>query len=141
MSALLPEAWPKPLLGAIRVSNRYLLNPLMLRLAGHKHWYASVIRHTGRRSGKQYATPVVADRTADGFVIPLPYGTGVDWLQNVLAAGQANVSAQGESYDVAQPEVIDAEAALPMLSADRKRTFARLGIAHYLRVRDASPPN
>lgn len=141
MSALLPEAWPKPLLGAIRVSNRYLLNPLMLRLAGHKHWYASAIRHTGRRSGKQYATPVVADRTADGFVIPLPYGTGVDWLQNVLAAGRATISSQGESYDVAQPEVIDAEVALPMLSADRKRTFARLGIAHYLRVRDASAPN
>ncbi|OBG93272.1 nitroreductase [Mycobacterium sp. E3251] len=141
MSALLPEAWPKPLLGAIRVSNRYLLNPLMLRLAGRKHWYASVIHHTGRRSGKQFATPVVADRTASGFVIPLPYGTGVDWLQNVLAAGRASISCQGESYDVAQPEVIDAEAALPMLSADRKRTFARLGIAHYLKVSDASSPN
>ncbi|HUH69305.1 MAG TPA: nitroreductase, partial [Mycobacterium sp.] len=57
----------------------------MLRLAGRKHWYASAIRHAGRRSGKQYATPVVADRVADGFVIPLPYGTRVDWLQNVLA--------------------------------------------------------
>ena len=136
MSALLPEAWPKPLLGAIPVSNRYLLNPLMLRLAGRKHWYASTIHHTGRRSGKQYATPVVADRVDGGFVIPLPYGTGVDWLQNVLATGHATISSQGESYDVAQPEVIDASVALPVLSADRQRTFSRLGIGHYLRVKD-----
>lgn len=141
MSALLPEAWPKPLLGAIRVSNRYLLNPLMLRLAGRKHWYASAIRHTGRRSGKQYATPVVADRTDGGFVIPLPYGTRVDWLQNVLAAGRAAISFQGESYDVAQPEIIDAAAALPLLSTERQRTFGRLGIEHFLRVKDASSQN
>ncbi|OCB33377.1 nitroreductase [Mycobacterium malmoense] len=140
MSALLPEAWPKPLLGAIRLHNKYLLNPLMLRLAGRKHWYASTVRHTGRRSGKEYTTPVVADRTADGFVVPLPYGTRVDWLQNVLAAGRATISSRGESYQVAQPEVIDAATALPMLSAEHKRTFARLGIEHYLEVRDAAPP-
>lgn len=134
MSALTPEAWPKPLLGAVRVSNKHLLNPLMLRLAGHKHWYASAIRHTGRRSGKQYVTPVVADRTADGFVIPLPYGTRVDWLRNVLAAGRATIASQGETYDVAQPELIDAATALPTVSADHRRTFQRVGIERYLKV-------
>ncbi|OBG57858.1 nitroreductase [Mycobacterium sp. E3339] len=141
MSALTPEAWPKPLLGAVRVSNRYLLNPLMLRLAGRKHWYASAIHHTGRRSGKQYTTPIVADRIDDGFVVPLPYGTRVDWLQNVLAAGGASISSDGESYQVTRPEVLDAAAAMPMLSAERRRTFARVGIQHYLKVRDAAPPS
>lgn len=141
MSALTPETWPKPVLGAVRVWNRHLLNPLMLRLAGHKHWYAAAIHHTGRRSGKPYATPVVADRTADGFVIPLPYGTGVDWLRNVLHAGRATIAAQGESHAVAQPEVIGAAEALPMLSSRRRRTFTRVGIQRYLRVRDASSPN
>jgi deazaflavin-dependent oxidoreductase (nitroreductase family) len=123
-------------LNAVRVSNKYLLNPVMLRLAGHKHWYAAAIRHTGRRSGKQYTTPVVADRMTDGFVIPLPYGTKVDWLHNVLAAGRATISSGGESYDVVQPEVIDAGAALPVLSARRRRTFQRVGIEQYLRVKD-----
>jgi deazaflavin-dependent oxidoreductase (nitroreductase family) len=105
--ALTPGSWPKPLLNAVRASNRYLLNPVMLRLAGRKYWYASAVRHTGRRSGKQYVTPVVADRVADGFAIPLPYGARVDWLQNVRAAGRATIASQGESYDVVQPEVID----------------------------------
>lgn len=136
---LAPGSWPTPLLNAIRASNRRLLNPVMLRLAGRKHWYAAAIRHTGRRSGKQYTTPVVAERVPGGFVIPLPYGTRVDWLQNVLAAGRATISVQGESHDVVQPAIIDAATALPLLSDQRRRTFQRVGIEHYLRVAGQPP--
>lgn len=135
---LAPGSWPAPLLNAVRASNRHLLNPVMLRLAGHKHWYAAAIRHTGRRSGKQYATPVVVERVPDGFIIPLPYGTRVDWLQNVLASGRATISVHGESHDVVQPAIIDAAAALPLLSDQRRRTFRRVGIEQYLRLED--PP-
>lgn len=80
---------------AVRIFNKHVLNPLMLNLAGRKHWYASVIRHTGRRSAKIYATPVVADRVPDGFILPLPYGTDVDWLRNLLASGEAALTAVG----------------------------------------------
>ena len=117
------------------MSNKYFLNPVMVRLAGRKNFYAAVIRHTGRKSGKQYSTPVVADRVQDGYIIPLPYGKHVDWLQNVLAAGRATVSAEGESHDVTDPEVIDAATALPMLSERRRRTFEPVGIENYLKVK------
>lgn len=133
---LAPGSWPTPLLNAVRTSNRYLLNPLMLRRAGRKHFYAAAITHTGRRSGKQYTTPVVAERITDGFVIPLPYGAGVDWLHNVLATGRASIRSQGEDFDVVQPEVIESESALPLLSAQRRRTFERVGIKQYLQVKD-----
>ena len=69
--------------------NKFVLNPVMMHLAGRKNWYASVIRHTGRRTGKTYATPVLAEQVASGFVArqdcrlqriasnegPLPRGT------------------------------------------------------------------
>ena len=133
--ALAPVTWPRPLLRAVRTSNKYLLNPVMGTLAGRKNWYAAAVRHTGRKSGKQYSTPVVAIRVQDGFIIPLPYGTRVDWLQNVLAAGRATVSAEGGTHDVTEPEVIDAATVLPMLSPRRRRTFERVGIAQYLKVK------
>jgi len=135
--ALAPGTWPHPLLRAIRISNKYLVNPFMVARAGRKNSYAGAIRHTGRKSGKQYATPVGVDRVQDGFIIPLAYGTQVDWLQNVLAAGRATVSAEGETHDVTEPEVIDAATALPMLSSKRRRTFERMGIAQFLRVKFA----
>jgi deazaflavin-dependent oxidoreductase (nitroreductase family) len=133
--ALAPGTWPPPLLRAIRTFNKYLLNPVMGRLGGRKNSYAAVIRHTGRKSGKQYSTPVGADRTPDGFIIPVAYGIRVDWLQNVRAAGRATVLADGESHDVAEPELLDAATALPMLEPKRRRTYERMGIPHYLHVK------
>ncbi|MGD1255547.1 nitroreductase [Mycobacterium seoulense] len=136
MMSLAPETWPTPLLNTIRTSNKYLLNPLMLRLAGRKNWYAAAIEHTGRRSGKVYTTPIVAERIDGGFVIPLPYGTAVDWLQNVRAAGRATISSHGEKYEVVRPEIIDAGEALPLVSPRRRRTFERVGIEGFLKVKD-----
>jgi deazaflavin-dependent oxidoreductase (nitroreductase family) len=132
--ALAPGTWPRPLLRAIRISNKYLLNPVMGARAGRKNSYAAAIRHTGRKSGKQYSTPVGAERVQDGFVIPLGYGTQVDWLQNVIAAGRATLTAEGENHDVTSPEVIDAATALPMLSPSRRRSWERVGVAQYLKV-------
>jgi deazaflavin-dependent oxidoreductase (nitroreductase family) len=36
--AVARDSWPRTLRDAVRVSNRYVLNPVMLRLAGRKHW-------------------------------------------------------------------------------------------------------
>lgn len=133
--ALAPESWPEPFRGLIRTSNKYLLNPLMLRLAGKRFWYASVVKHTGRRSGKTYSTPVVADRVGQDIIIPLPYGTQVDWVRNVLTAGRTTVVRKGETLTVREPELIDSSQALPMLQRERRRTFERAHIGHFLRMR------
>jgi deazaflavin-dependent oxidoreductase (nitroreductase family) len=127
----------RPVRDAVRTFNKHVLNPAMLRFAGHRHFYAGIIRHTGRRSGKSYATPVVLDRVADGFILPLPYGTQVDWLRNVFAAGKAIVTVGGETFDVVEPEIIDAAVALPQLSDRRRRAFTRFGIDNFLKVRIA----
>lgn len=117
-----------------RTFNKFVLNPVMMLLAGRKHWYAAVISHTGRHSGKKYATPVVADRVRGGFILPLPYGTGVDWLRNVLASGQATITIGGHAFDVVDPEIIDAAVAAPELSPRRRRAFERFGISNFVKL-------
>ncbi|MBP1820981.1 nitroreductase [Mycobacterium sp. OAE908] len=124
-----------PVGDAVRSFNKHVLNPATLHFAGRKHFYAGRVRHTGRRSGKAYDTPAVIDRVTDGFILPLPYGTRVDWLRNVLAAGEATVTVDGESFDVVEPEIIDAAAALPQLSNWRRRAFARFRIDEFLKVK------
>lgn len=110
----------------------------MLHLAGRRHFYASVIRHRGRSSGRTYATPVVAERVGDGFVVPLPYGTEVDWLRNVAAAGTATITSDGQSFSVGAPEIVDAAEAAPWLSARRRRAFERFGIARFAHFTSAT---
>lgn len=127
--ALTPESWPAPLRSAIRTSNKYLLNPITRRLAK-----PTTIRHIGRKSGREFVTPVGAERVPDGFVIPLGYGTQVDWLRNVLAAGEAIITVDGEAHGVREPRVIDAAQALPMLEPRVRRRYGRLGIGQYLKV-------
>ncbi|MFN6545096.1 nitroreductase/quinone reductase family protein [Mycolicibacterium nivoides] len=123
-----------PFRNVVRTFNKHVLNPVMLRLAGRKHWYASVIRHTGRNSGKKYATPVVAEKVAGGFLIPLPYGPGVDWLRNVLAAGKATITSGGETHEVTAPEIVDLPAAALQLPARRRRAFERFGVDKFVKV-------
>jgi deazaflavin-dependent oxidoreductase (nitroreductase family) len=65
--------------------NRNVLNRLvggtLTKLPGF-----GVVLHRGRKSGKEYRTPVKLLRTGDRYVISLPYGPHSDWVKNVLAA-------------------------------------------------------
>src|SRR3712207_5680262 len=83
----------RPVTDAMRTLNKHFANPAMMKLAGRRHWFVTLVRHTGRRSGREYATPVVAMPTSDGFLISLPYGEGVDGLKTVLAARRATIKA------------------------------------------------
>lgn len=121
-----------------RFFNKRITNPALMKLAGHRHWYATVIRHTGRRSGREYATPVWAQPAEENFLIPLPYGENVDWIRNVLAAGRAAIEAQGESYIVVEPEVVDRADAEPFVSTHARLLFRLFGIERYLKVKRLS---
>ncbi len=55
---------------AVRSFNRHVLNPVMLLMAGRRRWYAAAIVHRGRRSGRRYTTPVVAEKVGDGIIVP-----------------------------------------------------------------------
>jgi deazaflavin-dependent oxidoreductase (nitroreductase family) len=96
-------------LHTIRQANKRVLNPLMLHLAGHRHWYAARLEHVGRRSGRRYATPVVAQPVEGGFAIPLPYGTDVDWRRNLQAAGSGVLQVGGTRHTIRDPRVAAVE--------------------------------
>ncbi len=86
----------------VRGFNRAFGNPHQMKTAGTQGAYASVIRHVGRTTGRSYETPLVPFATEDGFVIALPYGSGTDWLKNVMASGSATIVHEGDTYRVDQ---------------------------------------
>ncbi|WP_238559644.1 MULTISPECIES: nitroreductase/quinone reductase family protein [Mycobacterium ulcerans group] len=123
----------RPAINAIRRFNRAVLNPAMLTMAGSAHWYASVIHHQGRTTGRAYATPVVAERVGDQFYIPLPYGR-TDWCANVMAAGECTVEHKGRRYRTTAPAVIGFAVAAPFISARSRRTFRLYKVRSFLRL-------
>jgi len=120
----------------IRRFNRTILNPILLRVADRFHGtYPAVVSHVGRRSGRRYRTPVVAQPVDGGFVIPLPYGTETDWCRNVRAAGHFSIERAGQTYEVGNPEVVGPAEALPLVRDRARRAWQRFRIANVLRVR------
>lgn len=115
-----------------------LLNPVMRSLAGRQHvaLFAQV-RHCGRRTGRAYITPVTARPTADGFVVPLTFGEGSDWIRNVLAAGGCVIRWDGVDYSMADPEVIDWATARPAFTPIERALIPVIGIERFVRLRHA----
>ena len=68
----------------------------------------ALIVHKGRKSGREYRTPVLAWRSGDRLGVVLYYGERAEWLRNVLAAGGAEVVRGGRTMRLADPRVVDA---------------------------------
>ena len=121
---------------AVDVVRRFsrLFRPFQMRTAGRPGAYAAVIRHTGRRSGRTYETPVGAVATDDGFVIALPYGSRAHWVRNVLVSGTAVIVMDGRESQVAQPELIPLESVAARFSPGDQRGHRMFGVRECLRV-------
>jgi hypothetical protein len=123
-------------LDRVRQFNKRILNPVVLRRVVRAHAaYPAVVHHLGRRSGHSYSTPVAAEPTSSGFVIPLPYGIEADWCRNVLAVGTSTIERRGVTYTVGDPELIEVSEALAELPLQSRLIYQLVGIKHFLRVR------
>jgi deazaflavin-dependent oxidoreductase (nitroreductase family) len=96
----------------------------------------AILEHQGRKSGRSFRTPVVARRTADGFFIPMPFGTGTDWVRNVITTGGCAIKWKGRRYELTAPEIVDPEAAQAAFAGWQSAMFRPIGIDHFLRLRD-----
>ena len=109
---------PSPVVKIVMRPMTKMLNPLIVKLAGRRHFaMAAQIRHVGRRSGRTYTTPVSARRSGDTVVIALTFGNQSDWSRNVRSAGGASIRIEGEDYDVTQPQFLSRQEAKPLVRA------------------------
>ncbi|MEN8239246.1 MAG: nitroreductase family deazaflavin-dependent oxidoreductase [Actinomycetota bacterium] len=119
-----------------------LTNPMLVRFAGQPGGNLATVHHVGRRTGMAYTTPVMAHQSHGDVIIPLPYGTDVDWLRNIQSAGHADVDLDGQRFTVDQPVVVDIDevvGALPTTLASLVRSY-RTRIALRLHVSTFSVP-
>jgi deazaflavin-dependent oxidoreductase (nitroreductase family) len=109
--------------------NRHVTNPVQRMWAG---WLPpfGILEHVGRRSGKEYRTPLNVF-TADidgkpGVAILLTYGPDRDWLKNLNAAGGGRMHRNAKTFGVTEPRTVTKEEATPHVSAAWRPIFGRL---------------
>ena len=93
-----------------------------------------VITHVGRTSGTTYRTPLEATPVDGGYMFVLMYGSGSDWVKNVLAAGSAILSIDGEEIELTAPRVVNEHAAWQLLPTTKKRPPSFLRVDEYLQM-------
>ena len=90
----------------------------------------TVIRHRGRKSGKSYETAISAYCKGNTVAIMLAHGK-TNWVKNILAAGEADLTLGGRAVHLVNPRIVAAgtdDASLPRMA----RFGARRGIGVFV---------
>jgi deazaflavin-dependent oxidoreductase (nitroreductase family) len=96
-----------------------------------------LIEHRGRRTGREYQTPVEVFRAEGGFIVALTYGPGTDWLRNIQAAGSAELHTRGQVFRVSEPRVYKDETRAGIRPAERQ-VLRLFGVSDFVHL-TASP--
>ena len=112
-----------------------VINPITRLFAGSVPGFA-MLTHVGRKSGRTYHTPINVFRRGDHYVFALTYGSDVQWLKNIFAAGSVEMRTRGRDIRLVEPElIIDPELRLMPLPL---RIAGKLNrVTEFLRMRAA----
>jgi deazaflavin-dependent oxidoreductase (nitroreductase family) len=95
---------PRTRLQFMRPFTIRFVNPLTRLVAGWLPGFG-ILQYRGRTSGKTYRTPMNVFRRGDHMVFALTYGSDVQWVKNVLAAGELLVRTGGRTVHLVDPEL------------------------------------
>jgi deazaflavin-dependent oxidoreductase (nitroreductase family) len=114
--------------------NRFVTNPLGRLVAGWAPGFG-IIRHRGRKSGKAYSTPLNIFRIDHGFVIALTYGSDVDWLKNVVAAGGCTVRYRGRTVELTAPEFVGVDEGMALMPGPVRAILRAIAVTEFVKLR------
>lgn len=117
-----------------------IFNRLSIHFAGWLPSFA-ILTHVGRTSGKTYRTPINVFHRGDHVVFALTYGSDVQWLKNIMAAGECEMRTRGRDVHLVEPElIIDPDLKLMPAPVRVMGRFNRVTELLRMRVVDADQP-
>src|SRR5262245_3636770 len=97
-----------PLSRSVALFNRRVLNRFTGRLATRVPGFGVMV-HSGRKTHRQYRTPVNVFRRSGNYVVALTYGPDTDWVRNVLASGECTLETRGRTIRLSRPRLFHDE--------------------------------
>lgn len=117
-----------------QVVNRYV-NPFTRPVAKRLPGFA-ILSHRGRKTGRTYRTPINVFHKDNGYYfIFLTYGSHVQWVKNVLAAGSCSIETRGRVVELVEPELITDPELRPAPPHVRFVERRIAGVTQYVRMR------
>jgi deazaflavin-dependent oxidoreductase (nitroreductase family) len=136
------ERWPPggavPIPARVAQWNKVGLNRVVRHVAPWAPGLGLVV-HRGRRSGREYQTPVNVFPTETGYVVALTYGAGnTDWVKNVLAAGGCELRTRGRARQLDSPRVYHDETRTGIRQPHRT-VLGLIGVTEFLALTTVDP--
>lgn len=124
-----------PAMKFMRPFTTRVVNPITRRFAGRLPGFG-ILSYVGRRSGRRYRTPINVFRHGQDYVFALTYSSDVDWVKNVMAAGECELETMGRTVRLSDPRLfVDPKQRLMPLPV---RLFLRLmRVTEFLSMRPA----
>jgi deazaflavin-dependent oxidoreductase (nitroreductase family) len=124
---------PRPPLAVIRPFTTHVFNPISRLFV---RWLPGfgILGYRGRKSGKAYRTPMNVFGRGDVWVFALTYGSDVQWVRNVLAAGEATLEIRRRRIRLVDPEVfVDPDRRLMPFGV--RQVLGLMRVAEFMRMR------
>jgi len=129
---------PKPRIAAIRPFTTRVVNPVTRRIAGRLPGFA-ILEVRGRRTGRLHRVPINVFHHGDQVVFALTYSSDVDWVRNVLAAGECWMVTRGRRVPLVEPELI-VDPRQRLVPGPVRLGLRAMRVTEFLRMRRASVP-
>ena len=126
---------PRTRLAFLRPFTVRFVNPATRLVAGWLPWFG-ILRYRGRTTGKAYRTPMNVFRDGDEYVFALTYGSDVQWVKNILAAGECGLRSMGRERRLVQPRLYTDPTRRDMPFPVRQ-LLGLLNVTEFLRMRIA----
>ena len=129
---------PPTRLQFLRPFTTRMFNRVSRLVAGRLPGFGLLV-YRGRKSGAEYRTPMNVFRRGDEYVLALTYGSEVQWVKNVLAAGGCELVTRGRSIRLVEPRLITdpARSAMPF---PVRQFLGLLRVTEFMRLRIAQGP-
>ncbi len=110
--------------------------PLARPLAGRRSFPLwAVVHHIGRTSSRAYTLPVAIGGTDSHLFIPVPFGPGTQWVQNVIAAGGCTVRWKGKEISATEAVLVSQDDAMGAFNRLERPVIRASGLSTFMRLR------
>jgi deazaflavin-dependent oxidoreductase (nitroreductase family) len=128
-----PAPPPTPLLRFMRPLTLRVVNPVTRLFAGRVPGFG-ILEYRGRKSGKAYRTPLNVFRNGDEYLVALTYGSDVQWVRNVVAAGEATLRVRGRQVRLTNPRLF-VDPARSQMPQPVRAFLGLMRVTEFLRMR------
>ena len=114
---------------------RRFVNPVTRLVAGSLPGFG-ILRYRGRTTGKQYRTPMNVFRYGEEYVFALTYGPDVQWVKNILVAGECELVTGGRTIRLIGPRLFH-DPGRSLMPPVVRQFLGIMSVTEFLRMRIA----